>query len=540
MYRDIAVCKFSPTGAIEWTRRYGAAKDSIDEPCKIILLDNGVLTLGGTRYAEGVSEGVMLVYSFDGQLLWNRTSKNLSFSSAAKDGEGSIYLCGSAADFSRTRSKVILSKYTASGQEQWGDTMTFEGPPLVSTVLLDNKAGCVYVLGSGTAKYTLDGRKLWQKSYNMVGPPTTPEFFYRSDRKSRDRFRFDFYDERGSHLNGLNLDGPVIRLQGSGQDADGNLYICGTVDRKVTGSDIFLCKIDRRGREVWRTEYNESKANGSESIVGLQIANGCVYVLGRGQASKQFINETNLPLKYDVNLLLKYDCDGHLLYKASPPMGLSPRVFLVQGDLIYVAAQGSSQDGELVVTRLRQSIGMSEDTGKHGIAPETANAAPDTDRQAPLRLSSEERAYRQRMMNFTKSLFKRFQSKGQVPPLLADFVMPEESLQSDIYRKWGIGEKLEFSPFEKYYIMQLPMLAQTWQMYEAVDLKNLTREEQRFLDDMHAKYGNGKINYRREAAKDEGGLEQHQQDWFDLIKAATGSDTLDDKALIFLHRMTPR
>ncbi len=143
------------------------------------------------------------------------------------------------------------------------------------------------------------------------------------------------------------------------------------------------------------------------------------------------------------------------------------------------------------------------------------------------------------MFAFTSSIFERFREEAEERLGDERFTIPDEFFESEYYKKWGLGPKREFSTLEKYWMMQLPMIVQTWEKYQSIDLEKLTREEKRFLDDMRDKHGKGPINFRQETRKEKDKLGQHQVDWFDLIKACTGADELDNKGLVFLHRMTP-
>jgi hypothetical protein len=118
--------------------------------------------------------------------------------------------------------------------------------------------------------------------------------------------------------------------------------------------------------------------------------------------------------------------------------------------------------------------------------------------------------------------------------------VPPEIFHMEMYQKWGLGNKRDFSRKEKYYLMQLPMLEQVWQTYTSIDIKKLTADEKNFLQDTRAKYGKGLINLRMETMKKQGKLQPHQENWFDLIKAVTGTDVLNDNDLVFVYRSTPR
>jgi hypothetical protein len=121
-----------------------------------------------------------------------------------------------------------------------------------------------------------------------------------------------------------------------------------------------------------------------------------------------------------------------------------------------------------------------------------------------------------------------------------NFQFPSEFLNSDIFRKWGFTPTEPLTLEEKYYLSQISQLDDTWKRVSTIDLDKLSPEESRFLKDMHKEYGSGRINFRQKTREKQGSLTQQQEMWFDLIKASTGDDNLDDKGLVILYRLTPR
>ena len=387
----------------------------------------------------------------------------------------------------------------------------------------------MYVLhgSSGTAKYSLDGRKLWQEPYAMFGPPMAAEVFYTMTRKSKDTFTFDFYNAQGTIVNRFNYGDSKTIISGIKQGQDGGLYVFGTIQRKTC--DIFLTKYAEHGKQQWSMAYSNDELNGLKYVVAVDVTADFVYLLGRTQLS-----ETGFGCKL---IVLKYDHEGRLVSEYFANASRSVRVFKAVEDSVYIAAQGGPEQGEFLVMKM---------AGRGHAAPAINARHPavfhheDASMVPAKQLTAKEEAYRERMRKYMSSLFERFKDKAQRSLDDPAFVIPSEIFESDAYRRWGLGEKGDFSLFEKYYIMQLPILAQTWELYVSIDLAKLSPEEQRFLDEAHTKYGNGRVNYRREVTKEKGTLDQHQEDWFNLIKAVTGSDELDDKGLVFLHRMTPK
>jgi len=77
-------------------------------------------------------------------------------------------------------------------------------------------------------------------------------------------------------------------------------------------------------------------------------------------------------------------------------------------------------------------------------------------------------------------------------------------------------------------------------MYQSIDLSNLTSLEREYLDKIHGEYGKGPVNLRQKTLDKKKQIDPQQKYYFDLIKAVTGSDALDDRGLVMSFRMTPR
>lgn len=154
-------------------------------------------------------------------------------------------------------------------------------------------------------------------------------------------------------------------------------------------------------------------------------------------------------------------------------------------------------------------------------------------------LSKEQRVFADRLyVHITKTFdyFKDDPSLAEIESL----EIPDEFFQFELYKKWGLGEKRDFSTKEKYYLTQLHAVEESWQIYSQVDMKNLSDQEKQFLEKVHADCGQGPVNYREETRKIQGQLDKHQQMWFDLIEATTGNKELTDRDLIVVYRMAPR
>ncbi|MGA2091928.1 MAG: SBBP repeat-containing protein [Sedimentisphaerales bacterium] len=142
----------------------------------------------------------------------------------------------------------------------------------------------------------------------------------------------------------------VVRFSGGGQeelyamtvDGSGNVYVTGTRNVDVNGSDYLTVKFDPNGNEVWESGYN-GPSNGYDIARAIVADNaGNVYVTGNSP------NDVN----GDDYLTIKYDPNGDQLWAARYDGPAH------QGDYAYAIAV--SPAGNVYVT------GQSEGSGTGG------------------------------------------------------------------------------------------------------------------------------------------------------------------------------
>jgi len=302
-------------------------------------------------------------------------------------------------------------------------------------------------------------------------------------------------------------------------------------------SEVLLSKYSKEGQKLWQIHHanNANLNNMAEKMIAVEkmIVDrfGNVYLL-----------------MFNSFSIVKYNASGELDWSCRPEIrDLSPRAMEVgnNGD-IYFADTGRLEDFYRIV-KFSQSDNDSQASGesfapvvnqlKTPISKEVKKQTTVKAAEPDLSLTKEERAYSKRMFEHLCRIYDKLGGKDIDDEF---FSIPPEMFEMEMYKKWGLGDKKEFSRKEKYYLMQLPTIVQTWQMYSDIDTNNLQEPENSYLKIMRAKYGNKKINLRAETIKQQGSLEPHQEHWFDLIKATTGSDELSDRDLILVYRLTPK
>jgi hypothetical protein len=155
-------------------------------------------------------------------------------------------------------------------------------------------------------------------------------------------------------------------------------------------------------------------------------------------------------------------------------------------------------------------------------------------------LTREEKQFAKQMVQFQSRVLETNQDQAKATFASPNYRLPAELLNSEVFRKWGFNPAGDLTMEEKYYLFSIPQLDDTWKRIGSIDLNKLSPEESRFVKDRHTEYGPGAINLRQKTREKQGSLTPQQDMWFDLIKACTGDDKLDDKGLVVLYRLTPR
>jgi len=153
-------------------------------------------------------------------------------------------------------------------------------------------------------------------------------------------------------------------------------------------------------------------------------------------------------------------------------------------------------------------------------------------------LTQSEKAYAKRAYQLVVKL-----QKSSSTPINTDAYFEEvasDIFKSEVYRKWGLGDKTSFSSEEKLYIVQLPQIEEAWKRYKSIDINDLSEPEKKFLKEMHEKYGQGPINLREVMRQEYGELSLHQENIFDVVEAPSGREKLYDIDLVFYYRILPK
>lgn len=273
---DVLLLKYSLEGVLLWQRTWGGTETDLAQGVVVDPSGNVYLT-GATRsFGAGDLDTLLLKYSPEGRLLWQRTwggrAKEAS-PGVAVDSSGNVYVAGETHSFGAGGSDALLLKYGPDGtllwQKTWGGTEKDVGWDVVV-----DPTGNVYVTGKTKSfrtlrafrpmdvfllKYAPDGTLLWQKTWGAVREPW-----------------------------------PDIAL-----DTLGNVFVtAGTMSFGAGWSDVLLLKYGPDGALLWQRTWG-----GRGEDYGFGVAtdlSGSAYVAGK--------------LGWDA-CLLKYGPNGTLLWQ---------------------------------------------------------------------------------------------------------------------------------------------------------------------------------------------------------------------------------
>lgn len=94
-------------------------------------------------------------------------------------------------------------------------------------------------------------------------------------------------------------------------------------------------------------------------------------------------------------------------------------------------------------------------------------------------LNSAEKTYAKKSFHF---VYKFYKHKGKLT------ISPKD-LSSRNYKKWGLGADREFSKKEIAYIVEIHNMVKIWEIYNNINLNDLSESEQLFLKAVHNKHG---------------------------------------------------
>jgi hypothetical protein len=253
---DFVTIKYSRSGATLWTNYYDGPGHGGDVPAAIALDRKGNVFVTGVTIADtSLSDYVTIAYSNGGLPRWTNFYSGFLYNAAqaiAVDRKGDVYVTGySSGNFF----DYVTIKYSNAGVPLW--TNSFRAAAsfinLPKTALALGKKGEVFVAGTSvndasfasyaTYAYSSEGMALWTNYYNGGSND--------SDKAS-----------------------------GIAVDNRNNVFVTGTSDKAVGGSDFVTVAYSVAGNPLWTNRF-DGPGGGADSAKAIAVNDrGNVFVGG--------------------------------------------------------------------------------------------------------------------------------------------------------------------------------------------------------------------------------------------------------------------
>ena len=235
------VLKFDANGNVQWQKTY--LHSGRDWGFDIVQTTDGGYVIPGMTdpcACGGTTQGTIIKIDASGNIQWQKVyTGQTTFSSLQQTPDGGYIMGGATASFGVGGGDALVLKLDANGNIQW--QKTYGGSSYDAAVVIQLTSDGGYILGGSTQsfgsggtdawllKLNSDGSVAWQKAYGGAG-----------------------YDD----------------AQFIEQTSDGGYVVSGqTNTAAITGTDLWVFKIDASGNLVWQRSYD----SGSPSDVALAV-----------------------------------------------------------------------------------------------------------------------------------------------------------------------------------------------------------------------------------------------------------------------------
>lgn len=312
---EATTIKYDNEGNLLWVSHYQNSDSMYIGGVSISVNNDGVFIVCKSWSISGLTDCVTIKYNFSGSIQWVQryNAPGNTYDEPRdiiNDRYGNIYITGSSGGNSFPI-KLLLIKYSASGNQQW--IQTYSGPANMQDggySLCADSAGNIYVTGesagSGTSldfvtiSYTSTGVERWIQRYNGAANDDDRAFAITTDNfgniivTGRSISAGSNFDYCTIKYNSTGVQQWVRRYNGPGNDMDisyavgtdsaGNVYVTGTSMRtsELNSLDMATIKYNSFGIEKWVQRYN-GPGNRTDYAWAIGVDKfGNVFVSGEG------------------------------------------------------------------------------------------------------------------------------------------------------------------------------------------------------------------------------------------------------------------
>jgi hypothetical protein len=297
----IFLVKFATTGSIVWQRIWnGTTIRNLGRPAVAVGADGSVFVTGTTATNGG--DAVLLKYSADGALMWERTwggSESDRGHGVAVDPDGSAYIAGTATSFGPGSAGLFVVKFDGAGTLVWQRISDNASGDAVAV----GPDGSVYAAGSTprddfanfdilVVKLTAAGTEVWRRTYS-AGEVVDARGRMAAAQDGSIVLAGAIQAEKGGIVGidalivKLDQDGNLVfsRVFGGGDTADavavapddGTIYVAGTTSRAGAGfQDAFVLHLQSTGKKALSAVT--WGGTGFEEGRGVAVAGGTVVL----------------------------------------------------------------------------------------------------------------------------------------------------------------------------------------------------------------------------------------------------------------------
>ncbi len=172
---DIVLIKYNSDGLQIWNTTWGGS--STEEGYCLTIDASGNILCGGYSTSYGENNLILLKFDQQSNLLWNTSWGGPSSESAQDltlDDQGNIYCVGDSQSFAKggLPSDLVLLKFSPDGSLAWNRTSGIVGDDKSSGIVID-KCGFIYCLSTrysdtykvALLKYSINGAYLWNTTW---------------------------------------------------------------------------------------------------------------------------------------------------------------------------------------------------------------------------------------------------------------------------------------------------------------------------------------------------------------------------------------
>jgi hypothetical protein len=246
---DAYLAKYSPTGALLWTRQFGTVSSdwshavAVDGAGNAFISGHTYGSLGGPN--AGAADVFIAKYSTAGSLQWSRqigTSAGEFGEAIAVDGAGNAFIAGetdgSLGGPNAGGSDAFIAKYSTTGAWQWTRQIGTSSLDLAAAVAIDS-AGNAFI--SGPTGGNIGGPNAGDGDAFIAKYSTTGTLLWTRQLGTRS-------DEWG---HGIAFDG------------EDNIFLCGSTEGGLNGPnagglDAFIAKYSAAGSLLWKRQIGTS------------------------------------------------------------------------------------------------------------------------------------------------------------------------------------------------------------------------------------------------------------------------------------------